>query len=176
MTRVFRLRSTLEIPVEELVDYLAGDPDLPESVASVDCERGGDELVLRPVPADRAEDSPATLYATVSEVTLTEEPERPQWGQTEEPTSQVVEIATFEGDRTAVIRGDGLRYELFVVLCDLAELAERGELTAIIEVDGDLRARRYVAGEQRPASVDVVEDPSAREGSIDWRSNQYIGD
>ncbi|MFB6218839.1 MAG: hypothetical protein ABEH77_06620 [Halobacteriaceae archaeon] len=181
MTRVFRLHSTLEIPLDELTDYLESDPELPENVADIDVERRDGTLVLKAVAEDASMSKytpTAQLKATVSEVRVTEEPERPQWGQSEaeEPPSKLVEMAWFKGDRETVLQNTALQYEMFLVLCDLAELAERGELTAITEVDGDLEATRYVEGEPQPASIEVVEEPAvAGEDSVDWRNNQYIG-
>jgi hypothetical protein len=184
MTRVFRLHSTLEIPLEELYDYFDEDHEFPEGVADIDVTRRNNTLVLRAVADDESLSKytpTAQLKATVSEVRIQEEPDRPKWGRVEEeeeePPSELVEMAGFKGDREAVLQNTALQYEMFLVLCDLAGLAERGEMTAITEFDGELRATRYVEGEGRPASVEVVEDPSAAgEGEVDWRSNQYISD
>jgi hypothetical protein len=184
MTNVFRLHSTLEIPLDELHEYFEEDHQFPEGIEDIELERRNNTLVLRAVTADESVSKytpTAQLKATVSEVRITEEPERPQWGRAEEEEeeipSELVEMAGFKGDREAVLQNTALQYEMFLVLCDLAELAERGEMTAITEVEGQLRATRYVEGEARPASVEVVEDPSAADSeSVDWRSNQYIGD
>lgn len=183
MTRVFRLHSTLEIPLEELYDYFDERPAFPEGIENIDVERRNNTLVLRAVADDESLSKytpTAQLKATVSEVRIQEEPDRPKWGRVdeeEEPPSELVEMAGFKGDREAVLQNTALQYEMFLVLCDLAELAERGEMTAITEIDGELQATRYVEGEGRPASVEVVEDPSAAgEGEVDWRSNQYISD
>jgi len=178
MARVFRLHSTLEVPLEELIGCLEGDPELPEAVADLEYERRENSLVVRAIPEADGSASTAELEATVSEVRITEEPERPQWGQTDEdPPSELVEMAGFNGDQGTILPEATLQYELFLVLCSIAELAERGELTAIVDVDGELRAVHYVDGERRPAGVEVVEDPGAAgDDSVDWRSNQYISD
>jgi hypothetical protein len=68
---------------------------------------------------------------------------------------------------------------MFLVLRDLAHLAEKGTLTAIVEEDDDLAATRIVEGEERPASVEVVENPSqsqAEKNGVNWRDNQFISD
>ena len=182
MTRVFRLHSTLEVPLETLYEYFDADPQYPEGVADVDITRRNNTLVLAAV-AEGDEISKYTptaqLKATVSEVRIYEEPEQPRWGQSaeeiEEPPSELVEMAGFKGDREAVLQNSALQYEMFQVLCDISQHAERGELTAISEVDGELEATRVVDGEPRPATVEVVEDPSASISSgVDWRNNQYI--
>ena len=65
---------------------------------------------------------------------------------------------------------------MFEVLCDVAGQAEKGTLTAIGAVDGQLEAIRIVDGERRPASVTVAEDPSDEQGDdgVDWRDNEFI--
>jgi len=61
------------------------------------------------------------------------------------------------------------------VLRDIATVAERGELTAILHRNGDLEAVRIVDGEPIPAEVDIVEDDTGPEsGSVDWQDNQFI--
>jgi hypothetical protein len=63
------------------------------------------------------------------------------------------------------------------VLREIALLAEKGTLTAITDQDGDLVGTRIVEGEPRPASVEVVENPS-QDGNgangINWRDNKFI--
>jgi hypothetical protein len=182
MSRVFRLHSTLEVPLETLHEYFDADPEYPEGVEDVEVVRRNNTLVLSAVAADEdlGKYTPtAQLKATVSEVRIQEEPDKPQWGrpEEEEPPSELVEMAGFKGDREAVLQNTALQYEMFLVLCDLASHAERGELTAIAEVDDDLDATRIVEGDTRPATVEVVEDPSATaEEGIDWRNNQYISE
>jgi hypothetical protein len=65
---------------------------------------------------------------------------------------------------------------MFEVLCDLAKYAEKGALTAIAAIDGDLEAVRIVDGEERSASIEIIDDPEERdsENAIDWRDNKFI--
>jgi hypothetical protein len=65
---------------------------------------------------------------------------------------------------------------MFEVLKEIAKLSEKGTLTAISEHDGELEATRIVEGEQRPATVEVVENPqnSAGKNGVDWRDNEFI--
>jgi hypothetical protein len=66
---------------------------------------------------------------------------------------------------------------MFLVLRDIARMAEKGTLTAIVEEDDELKATRIVEGEDRPASVEVVENPSqsqAEKNGVNWRDNQFI--
>jgi hypothetical protein len=184
MTRVFRLHSTLEVPLDTLHDYFDSDPELPDGVDDIELTRRNNTLVIRAVAADPeiSKYTPtAQLKATVSEVRIYDEPEKPQWGQggdpeeDDEPDYELVEMAGFKGDRESVLQNSALQYEMFLVLRDLATHAERGELTAITEIDDELQATRIVDGEPRPATVEVVEDPSANVSSgVDWRNNQYI--
>ncbi|MFB6110927.1 MAG: hypothetical protein ABEJ35_00160 [Halobacteriaceae archaeon] len=177
MSRVFHLHSTLEVPLETLHEYFAAEPDYPEGIDDVEVVRRNNTLVIKAVAADDSISKytpTAQLKATVSDVRIREEPEGPRWGQEEVP-SRLVEMAGFKGDREAVLQNSALCYEMFLVLVDLASHAERGELTAIAEEDGDLYATRIVEGERRPAAVEVVEDASAvGEDGVDWRNNEYI--
>jgi hypothetical protein len=65
---------------------------------------------------------------------------------------------------------------MFEVLCDLAKYAEKGTLTAIAAVDDELEAVRIVDGEERSASIEVVDDPRERdsENAVNWRDNEFI--
>jgi len=183
MTRVFRLHSTLEVPLETLHDYFDSDPELPDGVDDIELTRRNNTLVIQAVASDPelSKYTPtAQLKATVSEVRIYDEPEKPRWGQGEdeeddEPDFELVEMAGFKGDRESVLQNSALQYEMFLVLRDLATHAERGELTAITEADDELQATRIVEGEPRPSTVEVVEDPSADASSgVDWRNNEYI--
>jgi len=68
---------------------------------------------------------------------------------------------------------------MFLVLREIALLSEKGTLTAITEVDDELAAHRIVEGEERPASIEVVENPGQGEGGsngVNWRDNKFISD
>lgn len=104
----------------------------------------------------------------------------PQWGafgqqEEEERPSELVEYANFKGDRETVLQNTALQYAMFEVLCDLARIAENGTLTAIVAVNGELEAVRIVDGTDRPATIEVREDPrDTPKNGIDWRSNEFI--
>ena len=112
----------------------------------------------------------------------------PQWGsfgdagqmQEQEPeiNSKLVEYACFKGDRETVLQNTALQYPMFEVLRDLALYADKGTLTSIAAVDDDLEATRIVDGEERSASIEVIDDPQERdsENSVDWRNNEFISD
>ena len=112
----------------------------------------------------------------------------PQWGsfgsggqmQEEEVeiNSKLVEYACFKGDRETVLQNTALQYPMFEVLCDLAKFAEKGTLTAIAAVDEELEATRIVDGEERSASIEVIDDPRERdaENTVNWRDNKFISD
>ncbi|MFB6152028.1 MAG: hypothetical protein ABEJ40_09510 [Haloarculaceae archaeon] len=199
MSHVYRLHSTLELPLEDVYDFF-DDPDLPEGVEDVDITRRNNTLIISAVSSDNemSKYTPtAQLKASVTENRVYEELEEekedsgplggpstsaggPQWGALDEeeetPPSELVEYACFKGDRETVLQNSTLQYSMFQVLCDIAEVAEKGTLTAITSIDGDLDAVRIVDGEQRPASINVVEEPREDEegAGVNWRDNKFI--
>ena len=183
--RVYRLHSTLELPLEEVKSYFDSDPTLPEGVADVDITRRNNTLIIKAVSADESISKyppTAQLKANVTETRVyEEEPPRagsPRWGEEEEEIpSELVEFACFKGDRETILQNSALQYPMFLVLRELACLAEKGTLTAIVESDGELTATRIVEGEKRPASIEVVESPqqqNANGNGINWRDNKFI--
>jgi len=192
--QVYRLHSTLELPLENVYDHFEEEPDLPPEIASVDITRRKNTLIISAVAADDSISKytpTAQLKASISETRVyTEEEQKmregPRWGddaeeldeeEDDEPLGELIEVAAFKGDRETVLQNTALQYPMFLVLCDLARLAEKGTLTAITEQDGELQATRIVDGEDRPASIEVVEGPdSSNSGSsgVDWRDNEFI--
>ena len=199
MSRVYRLHSTLELPLEDVYDFF-DDSDLPDNVEDVDITRRNNTLIISAVSVDESISKytpTAQLKASVTENRVYEEIEEdeeedsspvhttdtaggPQWGtleeEEEEPPSELVEYACFKGDRETVLQNSTLQYEMFLVLCEIARIAEKGTLTAIISPDDDLEAVRIVDGEDLPASINVVEDPREDEDSegVNWRDNEFI--
>ena len=186
-SEVYKLHSTLELPYEELQEYLE-DPDLPEDVVGIDLTRRNNTLIIKAVPDEGVVSKytpPAQLKASVTEVRVYEEEPHahpgggpPRWGEEEEEIpSELVEYAAFKGDRETVLQNTALRYAMFQVLREIAYRSEKGALTAITAHDGELEATRIVEGEDRPASVEVVEGPRsepAAANGVDWRSNEFI--
>jgi hypothetical protein len=192
-SRVYRLHSTLELPLEDVYDYF-DDPELPAEIESIDITRRNNTLIISAVPADDSISKytpTAQLKASVTENRVYEEdpdaepggPNRgggPQWGELEEEEeieSELVEYACFKGDRETVLQNTALQYEMFEVLCEVARRSEKGALTAVAATAEDIKAVRIVDGEEVPASVTVSEEPSDEqgEGGVDWRSNEFIG-
>src|SRR6056297_3274797 len=186
--RVYRLHSTLELPLEDVQDYFEGDPDLPPEVADVNLTRRNNTLILKAVSEDEnlSKYTPtAQLKASVTETRVyEEEPPRaggPSWGDEEEEEipSELVEFACFKGDRETVLQNTAVQYGMFQVLKEIALLSEKGTLTAITEHDDDLEATRIVEGEKRSATVEVVENPrknNSGKSGVDWRDNEFISD
>jgi len=194
-SRVYRLHSTLELPLEDVYDHFE-DPDLPEEIEAVDITRRNNTLILSAVAADTSLSKytpTAQLKASVTENRVYEEdPEEfegpgrsmgnggPQWGaleeEQEELESELVEYACFKGDRETVLQNTALQYPMFTVLCQIATIAEKGTLTAIVAIDEELQAVQIVDGEERPASITVTEDPTDDEAGngVDWRNNKFI--
>ncbi|MDS0293351.1 DUF7110 family protein [Halogeometricum luteum] len=183
--RVFRLHSTLELPLEDVMEFFENDPDLPPEVEDVEVTRRNNTLILKAVAADDSLSKytpTAQLKASVTENRVyEEEPPRagaPRWGEEEEEIpSELVEFACFKGDRETVLQNTALQFPMFLVLRELALIAEKGTLTAITESDGELDATRIVEGEERPATIEVVENPSksgSGGGGVNWRDNKFI--
>ncbi len=197
-SRVYRLHSTLELPLEDLYDFFE-DPDLPPEIAAIDITRRNNTLIISAEPSEDnlSKYTPtAQLKASVTENRVyEEEPEdrpgggpggaastggSPQWGsfqeEVEPPESELVEYACFKGDRETVLQNTALQYPMFEVLCKVALQAEKGVLTAIAATGEDLTAVRIVDGERRPASLTVTEDPGDEdsENGVNWRDNEFI--
>ncbi len=197
-SRVYRLHSTLELPLEDTYDFFE-DTDLPPEIADVEITRRNNTLIISAVAEDESISKytpTAQLKASVTENRVYEElPEdaeeppgfngvnsgggAPQWGQLEEedkPDSELVEYACFKGDRETVLQNTALQYPMFQVLCDVARNAEKGTLTAIAAVDEELEAVRIVDGEDKPAQINVVEEPreDEDEDTVNWRDNEFI--
>ncbi|KZN24397.1 MULTISPECIES: hypothetical protein [unclassified Haladaptatus] len=190
MSQVYRLHSTLELPLETVYDHFESDPDLPDGIDSVDITRRNNTLIISAVSTDESISKytpTAQLKASVSETRVfTEEEEArrnaPRWGtpeeeEEEEPTGELIEMAAFKGDRETVLQNTAVQYPMFEVLCTIARKAEKGTLTAIAEVGGELEATRIVDGDDRPASIEVVEGPRKENSSssgVNWRDNKFI--
>jgi hypothetical protein len=180
--------------LEDVYDHFE-DPDLPEEIEDVEITRRNNTLILSAVATDgeMSKYTPtAQLKASITENRVYEEdPEEfnnsastgsgsPQWGaleeEEEEPESELVEYACFKGDRETVLQNSAVQYPMFEVLCDIARIAEKGTLTAIVTIEDELTAVRIVDGEERPASITVTEDPSDDQGEngVDWRNNDFI--
>ncbi|WP_136718172.1 DUF7110 family protein [Halorientalis salina] len=196
-SRVYRLHSTLELPLEDVYEYFE-DPELPVEMQDIDITRRNNTLIISAVAADESMSKytpTAQLKASITENRVyEEEPEDgpggpggrsgggtgPQWGtfeeEEEEIESELVEYACFKGDRETVLQNTSLQYPMFEVLCNIAKIAEKGTLTAVAAVDGELRATRIVDGETRPASINVVEEPTDDDGGggVNWRDNKFI--
>jgi hypothetical protein len=194
-SRVYRLHSTLELPLEELHEHFE-DPELPDAIADIDITRRNNTLIISAVPTDESISKytpSAQLKASVTENRVYEDPPEdmgngpppsrgggPQWGafedEEEELESELVEYACFKGDRETVLQNTALQYPMFEVLREVARIAEKGTLTAIVSVDGDLEAIQIVDGEECAASIQVTEDPSEsdEEGGVNWRDNKFI--
>ncbi|MDG5760568.1 hypothetical protein QA600_14620 [Natronococcus sp. A-GB1] len=185
---VYRLHSTLELPLEDLHDHI-DEATYPDGVSDVEITRRNNTLILKAVAEDETVSKytpTAQLKASVTENRVYEEDpdERHnsfRWDEDEEDEieSELVEFAAFKGDRETVLQNSLLQYEMFLVLCEIAEAAEKGTLTAIAEFDGELEATRIVEGEPRPADIEVVEGPrdhSSSQGGVNWRDNKFISD
>jgi len=188
-SHVYRLHSTLELPLETVYDFFE-EADFPDSIADVEITRRNNTLIFQAVAADESISKytpTAQLKASITENRVYEDGEDPsqqsgpQWAleEEEEPESELVEYAAFKGDRETVLQNSTLQFPMFEVLCELALHSEKGTLTAIFEEDGNLEAVQIVDGENTPATIEVVEGPSEKgkgENGVDWRNNEFISD
>ncbi|MGQ3413106.1 DUF7110 family protein [Natrinema sp. LN54] len=186
--QVYRLHSTLELPLDELHEHI-DEATLPDGIDDVEITRRNNTLILKADTEDQSVSKytpAAQLKASVTENRVYEEDpdERRQkssrWDEEEEEIeSELVEYAAFKGDRETVLQNSLLQYQMFLVLCGIAEATEKGTLTAITEHAGDLEATRIVDGEPRPATIEVVERPrnqGSDQGGVNWRDNKFISD
>ncbi|MFO7925728.1 MAG: DUF7110 family protein [Halobacteriota archaeon] len=205
-SRVYRLHSTLELKLDDVHEFFDGYELPVEIEDVEVTRRNNTLIVSAVAAEDNISKYTPTaqLKASITENRLYEtedgwqetppEPDAgasvgdddgPQWGSfsdsaqmQEEPeiNSKLVEYACFKGDRETVLQNTALQYPMFEVLCDLAKFAEKGTLTAIAAVDDELVAVRIVDGEERSASVEVVDDPRERESenTVNWRDNKFI--
>ena len=187
-SHVYRLHSTLELPLEDLRDHI-DDAEYPDGIEDVEITRRNNTLILKAVAEDKSVSKytpTAQLKASVTENRVYEEdPDERRnsfrWDEEEEEEieSELVEFAAFKGDRETVLQNSLLQYEMFLVLCEIAEAAEKGTLTAITDRGGELEATRIVEGEPRPANIEVVEGPrdqGSGESGVNWRDNKFISD
>jgi hypothetical protein len=188
-SHVYRLHSTLELPLETVYDFFE-EADFPDPIADVEITRRNNTLIFQAVAADESISKytpTAQLKASITENRVYEDGEDPsqqsgpQWAleEEEEPESELVEYAAFKGDRETVLQNSTLQFPMFEVLCELALHSEKGTLTAIFEEDGNLEAVQIVDGENTPATIEVVEGPSEKgkgENGVDWRNNEFISD
>ncbi|MFB6218152.1 MAG: hypothetical protein ABEH77_03070 [Halobacteriaceae archaeon] len=177
---VYRVHSTLEVPHERLEAYLE-DPTLPADIERLETERRGNQLFIEGVPAEASSvgkyTPTARLRATIADTRIYEyEGQRyrtePATAEDESPPSTLVTFANFKGRLGTVLKNTALRGPMFVVLRDIAALADQGRLTAIVEIDGELQAVCVDAGEEIPASVEVVDEERQTETaeSRDWHN------
>ena len=181
---VYRVHSTVEVPYEELAAYLDA-PDLPPAIERLETRRQGNQVFIEAVPADDSlgKYTPtATLRATVTDARVyeyegTRSRTEPATPDDTSPPSTVVTFANFKGRLGTVIKNTALRGPMFAVLRDIAHMADRGRLTAIVDDAGTLDAVAVQDGEEVPATVEVTEDEyrSASEGGADtpnWQNSR----
>lgn len=180
--RVYRVHSTIEVPYEDLEEYLDA-PDLPEAIERLDVTRRGNQTFIEGVPADDSVGKytpTATLRATITEARVYEhegvrsrtEPSTPD---DTTPSSTVETFANFKGRLGTVIKNTALRAPMFSVLLDVSRLADRGELTAIVARDGELEAVSVRDGEEVPAAVEIAEEegqPSPGDDISGWQNSR----
>ena len=177
---VYYLHSTIELPLADVHEYFE-DPDLPEEVEDIEITRRNNTLIIRAVAPEGTVDKytpTAQIKGTVTESRIpdldADLPEGFVWD--ESGTMTTVDGGPAWSAEEAILQNTALQYPMYEVLCDIASLADTGVLSAIVAEDGELRATRIVEGEERPATVEIVEEQGSTTpgGGIDWRDNKYI--
>lgn len=188
-TRVYHLHSTIELPLDEVHDFLE-DPPLPDGIDGIDFTRRNNTLIISAVAPEGTVEKytpTAQIKGTVAETRVPDEDaepiapddQRPRWGgevEVEQPT-KLIEMAAFKGDRESILQNTALQYPMYEVLCDLARASSAGTLSAIVGDGEELVATRIVEGEDRPARVQIVEERTVSRAAgrgVDWRDNKYI--
>lgn len=172
----------MEVPYEELEGYLES-PDLPPEIERLETTRQGNQVFIESVAADDSigKYTPtATLRATVTDARIyeyegTRSRTEPSTPDDTSPSSSVETFANFKGRLGTVIKNTALRGPMFTVLRDIAHLADRGNLTAVVaESDSSLTAVSIQDGEEVPAAVEVTEDDykPARADAPDWQNSR----
>jgi len=97
--RVFRLHSTLELPLEDVETYFEEDPDLPPEIEDIDITRRNNTLIIKALSDDESISKytpTAQLKASVTETRVWEE-EPPRAGgsrATARPSSRTPRSST----------------------------------------------------------------------------------
>lgn len=179
--QVFRVHSTIEVPYNKLEEYLES-PELPPEIDRLETTRRGNQVFIESVPADTSigKYTPtATLRATVTDTRVyehegTRSRTEPSTPDDTEPSSEVVTFANFKGRLGTVIKNTALRAPMFVVLRDVATLADRGHLTAIIAEEDGLEAIVVRDGHEVPATVEVTDgnEPTGDVDTPDWQNSR----
>ena len=88
----------------------------------------------------------------------------------------IVEIATFKGELDAILQNTAFQYQMFQVLCGIAERGSKGSLEAIYIEEDQLKVVKITEGEIKPAVIKITEERKDidAESGINWRDNKYI--
>ena len=179
--KVYYLHSTLEIPLLEVEDYIKSlNP--PDGLNSADIKRRSNTLIISAVVEDSelGKYTPtAVIKGTVTELKimkeLTEE-EIEALDPDQERPMDIVEIATFKGELDAILQNTAFQYQMFQVLCGIAERGSKGSLEAIFIEEDQLEVVKITEGEIKPAIIKIAEERSDvnTESAVNWRDNKYI--
>ena len=94
----------------------------------------------------------------------------------QERPMDIVEIATFKGELDAILQNTAFQYQMFQVLCEIAERGSKGSLEAIF-IEGDqLEVVKITEGEIKPAVIKIAEERKDvnTESAVNWRDNKFI--
>ena len=94
----------------------------------------------------------------------------------QERPMDIIEIATFKGELDAILQNTAFQYQMFQVLCEIAEKGSKGSLEAIFIEDDQLKVVKITEGEIKPAIIKIAEERKdvSTEGGVNWRDNKYI--
>ena len=162
-------------------DYIK-NLESPEGLDSADMKRRSNTLIITAVveDSDLGKYTPtAVIKGTVTELKvmkeLTEEEIEALEPDQERPMD-IVEIATFIGELDAILQNTAFQYQMFQVLCGIAERGSKGSLEAIYIEEDQLKVVKITEGEIKPAVIKITEERKDidAESGINWRDNKYI--
>ena len=179
--KVYYLHSTLEIPLLEVEDHIK-NLNPPEGLDSADIKRRSNTLIISAVveDSDLGKYTPtAVIKGTVTELKLMKELTEEEIEALEpdqERPMDIIEIATFKGELDAILQNTAFQYQMFQVLCEIAEKGSKGSLEAIFIEDDQLKVVKITEGEVKPAVIKITEERKEMdtESGVNWRDNKYI--
>lgn len=178
---VHYLECTLEVPLDTITEYLETNTDYPDPINDVIADRRNSTLLLKSESADESIGNytpTCQIRATVNEKRIYEKERSSSWNPPDEDReSELVEFACFKGKLDDILQNTALQYQMFDVLCDLAEEAACGDLRAVVREDDTLRTVMYEDGTPRDSKFQIVscgDHCDDNEDTVNWAENDYI--
>lgn len=205
MPDVYQVYSTIEPTLADTLEFFDDPENLPRELKGVEITQHNNTIKIQSIPTEENEVGQYTPTAllkgavkerrvvvdddgTVTHDTVQQKQQR-EWDpslvydEEESIDTTPVEYIGFKGRGNEVVCNSAVKYPMFMVLCDLAELSHRGYVEGIVAKDGELTAVRVDhTGEREPVKVTVTGDEEQKKAeqdedegpSVDWQKNEYI--